>query len=61
MIPFDKDKHTEMCKHEFGKPHRYSRIHSEITCKLCGHEEFIPTPEHMKAEPDWQNAIEVVS
>ena len=48
------------CPHEFDAPHRYSRIHSSVTCKVCGYEHFIPTPDHLKPAPDWANAVEVV-
>lgn len=51
---------TEECVHVFGEPHRYSRIHSEITCSLCGFEKIIPTPDYLKPEPDWKNFKEVV-
>lgn len=47
-----------LCNHVFKMPRRYSKIHSVKECRLCGYEVVIPTPEHLKPEPDWINAKE---
>lgn len=60
MLPTSGYKRPELCEHKFGDPERYTKIHSEIACTLCGYEKIIPTPEYMKPDPNWNDFIEVV-
>jgi len=50
---------TNKCIHEWGEPLRVTRTHSQLECMLCDETKLIPTPKHMLAEPDWENAVEV--
>ncbi len=53
-------KRPSLCNHVFDAPTRHTHLHSTVECKLCGYEKVVPTPEHLKPEPDWRNAREEI-